>query len=245
VAAALAKAERDLEAERSFREDGSEHFVLRYDGAATPELARAILRQLEEDFRAVSAALDYSPSAPVSIVLYTSQAFADITRAPAWAGAINDGRIRIPVQGLTSVTPSLGRVLKHELTHSLIAGKTRGRCPVWLHEGVAQWTEGSRIGQAAAAALVARYDRHEDPSLASLESPWMNLPSDYVGTAYSWSLAVVEAVANEGGTSDIARLLDRIGSGMGTEAAMQAALRLDYSGLNRLAVEYLRKTYLR
>jgi tetratricopeptide (TPR) repeat protein len=245
VAAALAKVERDLEAERNFREDGSEHFVLLYDGAATPELARAILRELEEDLRAASAALDYSPSAPVSVVLYTSQAFADITRAPAWAGAINDGRIRIPVQGLTSVTPALARVLRHELAHSLIAGKTRGRCPVWLHEGVAQWMDGSRIGPASAASLVALYDRHEDPSLTSLEGPWMNMPKDYVGTAYIWALAVVEAMVNEGGTSEIARLLDRVASGIGTEAAARAALRLDYTGLNRLAVEYLRKNYLR
>ena len=245
VAGALAKAERDLEAERNFREDGSEHFVLRYDGAAAPELARSILRQLEDDFRSVSAALDYSPSEPVAIILYTNRAFADITRAPAWAGAINDGRIRIPVQGLTSVTPALARVLRYELTHSLVGGKTRGRCPVWLQEGVAQWMDGSRLGPAAAASLVSLYDRHEDPSLGSLEGSWMNMPSDFVGTAYAWSLAVVESLVHAGGTSDIERLLDRIASEPTAEPAVRAAVRLDYATLNRFTADYLRSNYSR
>ena len=245
VAAALAKAERDLEAERSFRENGSEHFVLRYDGAAVPELARVILRQLEEDFRSVSAALDYSPAEPVAVLLYTNQAFADITRAPAWVGAVNDGRIRIPVQGLTSVTPALARVLRHELAHSLIAGKTRGHCPVWLQEGVAQWLDGSRVGPATAALLVSLYDRHEDPSLAALEGSWMSMPHDFVGTAYTWSLAVVESLVHAGGPNDIERLLERVANEPAAEAAVRAALRLDYAALNRMTAEYLRSNYLR
>ena len=37
------------------------------------------------------------------MVLYTQQAFADITRAPGWVGALNDGRIRVPVQGLSEL----------------------------------------------------------------------------------------------------------------------------------------------
>ena len=245
VARALARAERDLEAERNFREDGSEHFVLRYDGAAAPELARSILRQLEDDFRSVSATLDYIPSEPVAILLYTNRAFADITRAPAWVGAVNDGRIRIPVQGLVSVTPELARVLRHELTHSLIAGKTRGRCPVWLQEGVAQWMDGSRVGPATAASLVSLYDRHEDPSLAALETTWMNMPNDFVGTAYAWALAVVESLVHAGGPSDIERLLDRVASEPTVEAAVRSAVRLDYAALNRFTAEYLRSNYSR
>ena len=161
MAAALAKAKRDLEVEREFREDGSEHFVLKYDGKSAPELARGILRELESDFQSIATTLNYDPTERIGILLYTNQTFADITRAPSWVGALNDGRIRIPVQGLTAVTPALARVLRHELTHSVVVGKTRGRCPVWLQEGVAQWMEGSQVtgstgGQAAGAVRPAR-----------------------------------------------------------------------------------------
>jgi tetratricopeptide (TPR) repeat protein len=245
VAAALAKAERDLEAEREFREDGSEHFVLKYDGKAAPDLARGILRQLESDFQSVTTTLNYDPAERIGILLYTNQAFADITRAPSWVGAINDGRIRIPVQGLSAVTPALARVLRHELTHSLVVGKTRGRCPVWLQEGVAQWTDGSQLTGGAAAKLLALYDAHEEPSLMLLESSWMKFDSEFAGNAYAWSLAVVESLARAGGASDIERLLERVAVDANTESALRSSLRLDYAGLARFAAEYLRKNYPR
>jgi len=245
VAAALQKAERDLEAERGFREDGSEHFVLKYGGTAAPELARGILRQLEADFQSVAATLDYEPAERIGVLLYTSQAFADITRAPGWVGALNDGRIRIPVQGLSSVTPELARVLRHELTHSLVGGKTRGRCPTWLQEGVAQWMDGSQITPGSAARLLALYDRHEEPSLLLLEGPWMKFGQDFASNAYAWSLAVVESLARTGGASDIEHLLDRVAIEPNTEAALRGSLRFDYSTLSRFAGDYLRKNYAR
>ena len=49
-----------------------------------------------------------------------------------------------PVEGLTTVTDELARVLKHELTHSFVGQKTDGHCPVWLQEGIAQYMEGKR-----------------------------------------------------------------------------------------------------
>jgi hypothetical protein len=243
VAAALAKAERDLEAEREFREDGSEHFVLKYSGTAAPELARAILRQLEADFLSISATLNYDPSERIGVLLYTNQAFADITHAPSWVGALNDGRIRIPVQGLTSVTPELARVLRHELAHSIVGGKTRGRCPVWLQEGVAQWMDGSELSPGGAAKLLALFDRHQDPSLLLLEGSWMKFDQGFAGNAYGWSLAVVQSVARAGGPTDIARLLEYVAVESDTETAVRSSLHLDYSGLAAFAADDLRKNY--
>jgi tetratricopeptide (TPR) repeat protein len=127
VEQALKKAERDQAEEESYREGETAHFSLRYYGGAAPELARGILRALEDDFRDLESQLDYTPPEQIAVILYTEQAFADITRAPGWVGALNDGRLRIPVQGLTEVTPDLARVLKHELTHSFVGQKTNNR----------------------------------------------------------------------------------------------------------------------
>ena len=117
---------------------------MKYSGSAAPDLARGILRTLEEHYRDLQSQLDFSPPEPIAVILYTNQAFADITRAPGWAGALNDGRIRIPVQGLSSVTGEMSHILKHELTHSFITQKTHGRCPTWLQEGLAQLWKGSQ-----------------------------------------------------------------------------------------------------
>jgi len=46
------------------------------------------------------------------------------------------------------------------------------------------------------------------------------------------------------GMADIERILDRIGSGMATEAALREVLHSDYNDLMKSTAGYLRKTYL-
>src|SRR5580704_2584098 len=241
---ALAKAEKDKAEEESYREGETAHFQLKYSGTATPDLAVGILHVLEDDFRDIESQLDYTPPESIGVILYTGQAFADITRAPSWAGAINDGRIRIPVQGLSSVTSELARVLKHELTHSFIAQKSRGRAPTWVQEGVAQWMEGRRSNNAAGA-LVELVGQGRAPSLQMLEGSWMALSSDSASFAYAYSLAAVESIIQSGGISDVSRLLDRIATAPSMDAALRESLHADYVELDQQTVVYLRKEYLR
>jgi len=244
VQRALEKAERDQQAESSYREGETRHFTLRYYGGAAPQLARDILRTLEEHFRAIESELNFTPPEPVGVILYTEQAFADITRAPGWVGALNDGRIRVPVQGLTSVPDELSRVLKHELTHSFIQQKTRGRCPVWLQEGIAQWMEGLRSGENAGP-LVNAYERKATLRLGAMEGSWMGLPARVASYAYAWSLAVVEYIVESYGMRDIERLLDHVATNASTEAAARSTVRMDYAELEQETAKYLRHAYLR
>jgi tetratricopeptide (TPR) repeat protein len=242
VAQALEKAERDAKTEQDFREGQTSHFVLKYSGAAQPELASDILRILEIHFDQISAMLNYSPPEPIGVILYTGQQFEDITRAPAWVGAINDGRIRVPVQGLTSVNDQLSRVLRHELTHSFLQQKTRGRCPAWLQEGIAQWMEGRRSNNSAAG-LLAAYDQHASIPLSSLEISWMQLSGTGAAFAYSWSLAAVETILANGNMAQLVQLVDTVTSTGSTEAAVRQVLHESYPDLEKQTADYLRSTY--
>ena len=244
VEQALEKAQRDQSEEESYREGETAHFALKYNGAATPDLARGILHVLEDDFRDLESQLDYTPPEQIGVILYTEQSFADITRAPGWVGALNDGRLRIPVQGLNSVTPDLARVLKHELTHSFVGQKTHGRAPTWLQEGIAQWMEGRRSSSSAAGLLDAA-GQGMAPPLGSLEGSWMGLSGNSAAFAYAWSLAVVESIIDAGGVSDITRLLDRVATSPSTEAATQEMLHSSYADLNQQTIAYLKRAYLR
>lgn len=243
VQQALEKAEVDAREEASYQEGETAHFRLKYNGGAAPELARAVLRTLESEFEEISTTLGYLPPEPIGVILYTNQAFSDITRAPSWTGALNDGRIRVPVEGLSAMTDDLARVLKHELTHSFVAQKTGGRCPVWLQEGIAQYMEGKR-SRNVAGTLSNEYENHMDFSLTSYESSWMNLPKDTALKAYEWSLAAVEAIVNTGGMDDLGRILDRLAAGAAGEDATRAVLHDSYADLMQTTVLYLRKTYL-
>jgi tetratricopeptide (TPR) repeat protein len=244
VRAALDKAQRDKQEEENYKENESSHFTLKYSGAAEPALARDVLRNLEMHFSAIESALNYSPPDSIGVILYTQEAFADITRAPAWAGALNDGRIRVPVQGLASVDQELSRGLKHELTHSFIQQKTHGHAPTWVQEGLAQWMEGQRSGENAAVLAKIYTDGHAVP-MGRLEGSWLGLSGDGARYAYAWALANVEYIVETDGMGDIERILDRIGAGMATEAAVKEVVHSDYNDLMQSTAEYLRKTYVR
>jgi hypothetical protein len=157
------------------------------------------------------------------------------------------------VQGLTAVDAELSRVLKHELTHSFIAQKTRSACmglaascaihaPTWIHEGLAQWMEGQRSGENGAVLLQIYSAGHAIP-LSRLEGSWLSMSGDTARYAYAWALANIEYIVAAGGMSDVERILDRIGAGMATETALREVLHSDYSDLMQSTTEYLRKTY--
>ncbi len=242
--AALDKALRDKEEEENYKENESAHFQLKYNGTAQPVLAHEVLRVLEDHYRTIESELNYTPPEPIGVVLYTQEGFADITRAPSWVGALNDGRIRVPVQGLTGVNSELSRVLKHELTHSFIQQKTRGRAPTWIQEGVAQWMEGKRSGENAVV-LVRIYEEGQAAPLGKLEGSWMGLSADVARYAYAWALANVEYIVETQGMGDVERILDRIAEGASAENAVKEALHDDYGDLMKSTTEYLKKSYIR
>jgi tetratricopeptide (TPR) repeat protein len=242
VQAALEKAKKDKAEEESYKENESAHFTLRYNGSAEPALAREVLRTLEAQYGEIESELRFSTPDSVGVILYTKQAFADITNAPNWVGALNDGRIRVPVQGLTGMTPDLARVLKHELTHSFVQQKTHGRAPTWMQEGIAQWMEGKRSNMSAAA-LLQIYDAKQSLSLSEIEGSWMQFAGDKSSIAYAWSLANVEAIVQTAGMGEIESVLDRIAAGEATESALRNVVHSDYNDLMQATAEYLRKTY--
>jgi tetratricopeptide (TPR) repeat protein len=242
VKAALDKALRDKNEEDSYKENESAHFNLKYNGSAQPALARDVLRTLESHFSAIESELNYTPAESINVTLYTREAFADITQAPGWVGALNDGRIRVPVQGLTEVDAQLSRVLKHELTHSFVRQKTRGNVPTWLNEGLAQWMEGKRSSQNGAALAQIYNEGHATP-LQQLENSWMGLGGGQASYAYAWGLANTEYIIQSNGMGDIERILDRLASGESTETALREVLHSDYNDLMKSTAEYLTRTY--
>jgi tetratricopeptide (TPR) repeat protein len=190
VAHLLAQVMQDKDVEGDFRDSESSHFILRYHGGAGRQLASEVMRTLEDQFQTLRNDLHYNPPEPIGVILYTQETFRDVTRTPGWTGAVNDGRIRIPIQGVESVSPELARVLKHELTHSFIFQKTSGRCPTWLQEGLAQWMEGRRTG-GDAALLLQFYQNGQGKQLRYYDGSWMHLNAGQARYAYAWSLAVV------------------------------------------------------
>jgi len=237
--ALLDKVRRELSVEANFTERDTGRFTLRYEGSATKDTFRALLiSALDKDYDELSADLGVSPSQNIPVILYTEQAFFDVTQAPTWTGAINDGKLRIPVRGLDYVTPELGRVLKHELTHSFINQVAAGRCPQWLNEGVAQMEEGRSL-DGRAAHLAQFYKEGVQIPLNALEGSFLKFSTTEALVAYDESLAAALYIRDNYGTSDIRRLLERVGQGGTLEQAMGDILHMDYAHFERELGQYL------
>ena len=238
---AVAKAQRELEVSGAYSELRSEHFMLRYDGQQNEQLSGAILNSLDASFAELALDLNYAPVEAMVAILYSNQAFRDITRTPSWVGALNDGKIRVPVSGLSQMTPVLARVLKHELTHSFARQITQGHCPTWFNEGLAQLEEGSTAAPSGNQ-LVRSFAAGSLPTYASLEGPFVNLPAGEVGLVYAKSLAALEYLRDTFGTGEISRMLRQMASDP-FSAVLQNELRMDYPAFEMDVCNYVAKKY--
>jgi hypothetical protein len=239
----LAKAQREATTEADFSQKDSIHFTLHYEGKQTSDdFRRQLIATLESQYDDLVRELGVAPRASISVTLYTEQAFFDVTHAPSWSGAVNDGKLRIPINGLSSVTSDLARVLKHELAHSFVNQASAGRCPTWLNEGIAQSVEpkslasnGRRLAQLFQAQQAIPYN--------ALEGGFMRFSPIEALLAYDESLAAVEYINETYGMSDIQRILQSLGEGSSTEAALRASIHSDYGQLESEVGKFLSSKY--
>jgi hypothetical protein len=226
----IARAEREASAESAYSERETGHFVLHYEGAQSSSAFRGqLLSALESDYQELSHEFGGEPRSSIQVVLYTDQAFFDVTQSPSWVGAINDGKLRIPLQGLDSVTPSLARVLKHELTHSFVNQISMGRCPQWLNEGIAQLMEPRPLARGPQLAQLFQLQR--EVPLNYLEGGFTSLSAVEASLAYDESLAATLYIRDHYGMSDLLRILERLGHGESSEAALRSTIHCDYRQL--------------
>ena len=242
VQALMEKAQRDATAEAEFSQNESSHFSLKYEGKQTSgEFRRALIATLEAEYDDLVRQLGVAPRSTIAVILYTDQAFFDVTQAPSWSGAVNDGKLRIPVDGVSSVTPELARVLKHELAHSFINQVAAGRCPHWLNEGVAQALEPKTVPDGRK--LAGLYKTQREIPLNVLEGSFMRFSNEEAYVAYLESLAAVQYIVDTYGMSDVRRILERIGEGSSAEAALRATIHSDYGQFEDEVGKYLADKY--
>lgn len=239
----LAKAQREQTVESDFAQGESSHFVLHYEGKQTSEsFRRQILSALESDYDDMVRDLGNPPHDNILVTLYTEQAFFDVTEAPSWSGAINDGKLRIPISGLSSLNPELAHVLKHELAHSFITQLSGGRCPPWLHEGIAQFLEPKSLG-GSGHQLSLLFKAQRNIPFNVLEGSFMRLSGAEAHVAYAESLAAVSYISDSYGLSDVQRILQRISQGSSPEAALRTTIHSDYGQLESDLAKYLADKY--
>jgi tetratricopeptide (TPR) repeat protein len=217
----ILKAERDLQASRDYDFATTSHFNVRYDGDVDLELAAAMMDYLEQQYFELADRFTHSPPQPITVLLYPSRQFREVTQAPESVAGLYDGKIRVPLGGLNKLNPAAERVLVHELTHAVVHSKSRGACPRCLHEGLAQISEGKTLRRAEKL-TISKTLSEQDP--ATWES---------AGFSYPIALALTEHLVDRRGFSGVLQVLELLGEGREVDAALEHVYGEGYSDVCR------------
>lgn len=214
----LAKVRRERQAEAAMHRDLAGRFTLAYAPGVSAALANAVLEELQDAYSEVGRDLGYYPETDIPVLLYAREDFAAVTRSPEWAGAVYDGKIRVPLGGVQRMAAPLKALLYHEYTHVVVRFLGKGRVPVWLNEGLAE-TVGRR-----------QFEPPQPRTLAGsrladgvLERSFAELPTEQVPLAYAQSHARVQRLVELCGWPPLGELLQRLGTGEPWVAAVAGA----------------------
>ncbi|MEE8112560.1 MAG: hypothetical protein V3T54_07485 [Acidobacteriota bacterium] len=212
--ALMEKARRDLSTERTYDQISGVRFRMAFQGdGGSDALAREVLAHLERSIDELSIRLDHFPPSTITIILYPDQEFRDTTLSSHDVQGLFDGKIRVPVGGLTRVSENLQRVLDHELAHAIIDSKTGSNCPAWLHEGLAQFVSGD-TSQSRRRNLAGEYSRLRDTG------GW------HPGISYPAALSCVEYLSDQYGFFSWLTILAHMGNGEPFSRALATTLRI-------------------
>jgi len=235
----LARMRRDSSVEERFQSNDTGHFRLKFDGVENAGAGALVAAILEEAYSKVGADFHYYPPDPVVVILYAQNDFQSVSGSPDWSRGIYDGKIRIPVGGVNERSEELEDVIFHEYTHVVVNQITRGHCPTWLNEGLAQVEEPSADG--GKQALLSTLKRRGTVPLGGLEGSFMKLPKAQAALAYAQGYAAVLYVSESYSFYHLRQILDRIGEGQRPEEAVRSVLHFGYEELEAGIAEYARR----
>lgn len=117
----------------------------------------------------------------------------------------------------------------HELTHWYVDLITRGNCPLWLHEGIAQYTEEKHLGFEWGWDAIEGVDFY---SLQVLNSNFADLEQQRL--AYYQALSLVQYLVELQGWNDVVQTLRLLGKGHSLDTALSRVYGFSLPMLEKL-----------
>jgi len=215
---------KELALQNRFRTVASRHFVAQFESPSDEPLARTILERLEKADARIAALLGVEPSQPITVVLYTREQYAEITRLASWSIAAFDGRIRVPLAAALEDTNELDRLLSHELVHAVVTALGGRAVPAWVNEGLATALEPA--GTRHLESTLPRGD--ERPALSKLHRSFIGLSPDDAQLAYATSARAVRRLIEDRGAPAVVLLLKDLAQGEPFDRAFHQRLSIRY-----------------
>lgn len=229
------KLTKEWQIEEKMNKNYGGNFTVTFEGGGG-ELGNAALTALEEAYVDLGSRFQLWPRQKTEVILYGNRDFKSLTNAPDWSGGLYDGKIRIPVGGLTGMNENLRRILYHEYAHVLIRALARNHVPLWFNEGLAQWAAGEttahleeRLAQGEKIIPFSRFEKSFD-----------GLSPAEVSLAYGQSLSLTNFLIDYFGEAQIVEVLHRLGSGMNFSIAAADILAPWNNSFDRLVEAWLK-----
>ena len=224
----LAKSRKENSVESNMDRWHSSRFDLSYDPGVDSAFARSILDVLESAANQIGAELQSFPEARIPVGIYKRTDYKTVTDSPDWSGGFYDGKtIRVPFGSLHEITPALRAVLFHEYAHVIVFELTRGNCPLWFNEGIAEIfgrMQYSRNMPGPGHAV--RADKLLD--FRKLETNFKDLTPSVASSAYQQSYSLVDYIVKSYGWHRLRQVLTGLGKGLSFDDSLKLALQ-DYN----------------
>jgi tetratricopeptide (TPR) repeat protein len=217
----ITKAERELPVEEKMDKGYSSMFDISYDAELPPGLAAEVLDALESAYNSVGTDLGLFPTTRIPVLLYTKSDYSSVTAGPDWSGGLYDGKIRLPVGGLSKMNPQMRSILFHEFTHVLVAELTHGNIPTWLNEGLAQIEERKEFSHPS---MPSGAPPKGELSLAKLSGSFIAMDREEAGLAYQQSYSLASFMVTRYGWYAIQGMLKKLGERATLESAVKQSL---------------------
>lgn len=203
---------------------------LRYQAPIHFDLAQNSLDLINETVQRlnIELGLEY-PSSNIEIIFHRSEQFGRIAHGPAWASALYDGEIRVPIADDLQDVNAIAEVLRHEITHALLDEQSRKRpLPSWFQEGLAQIVECGTICWSFPFAAT----QHPFLPADVFNKSFLNMSSRDAQVAYKQSRYMMAILYQRKGAQGIRQIISRFAelSSLDSDSLLQA-VDWTYQGL--------------
>ncbi|MDO8730230.1 MAG: peptidase MA family metallohydrolase [Candidatus Omnitrophota bacterium] len=239
VKEALEKLGREAGIEKTMVHGDTHPFVLRFAEGQVPVESSFLREILRDAYRKIGQQFNYFPDHAIPVLLYSDSDFQKIKSLSHSVGGLYDGKIRLPLKPGSLNGDRLQAILWHEYTHAVVHDLSRGRCPMWLNEGIATSQE-FRIKNVEVGRVRAALEQEKLPAWDLLwsESRYDQATLDLY---YQTSFMITQYLVRRWSWKEMARLLERLGQGTPMRDALRAQYRTDPAVIEKEWRAWLRK----
>ncbi len=240
LAERLAQLSQELPVESKFERISQVYFDIRYEEGLERSVGFDLRDALLEARRLVGSDFAYWPRYKLVVLVYSPQQYRALQKElPDWVGGHFDGKIRVPLPGDSMGAATVKGILFHEYTHAVVRDLTKGRCPHWFDEGLAEY-ERMRAAPRQLEQLAEAFRDNRLVPWSQLEGQVsMKLSAEQAALGYQQSYSIIQYLVSRYGFWRLRRVLKVLDEGRTLEAALEQEFHLKLTRLETLWREWL------